>query len=136
VEFEIVDGPSGGTEFTGKKLFGNYSLQQKAGFRVKRLLAACGIPEAEMNDFDDEALLGREIMVTVSTEKYNQKDQNRVGNEDPVDGTVVAPATAGGFPPPPSGFTVPPQGFTAGNGTWGSAPTPDAPQPPPAKPVT
>src|SRR3954467_5012971 len=55
VEFEIVDGPSGGNEFTGKKLFGNYSLQQRAGFRVKRLLAACGIPESEMNDFDDEA---------------------------------------------------------------------------------
>lgn len=125
VELEIVDGPAGSPEFAGKKLFANYSLQPHAAFRAKRFISSAGIPAERMNDFDDEELVGRELFVGVTVEKYNGKDQNRVGNEEPVtaDG-ATAPVTPGTFAPPPSGFGAP-------VGSWGTPPGPGAPPPPP-----
>lgn len=137
VEFEIMDGPNGSSEFVGKKLFGNYSLQTKAAFRAKRFIAAAGIPAERMNEFDDEELVGRELFVSVSVEKYNGKDQNRVNSEDPVtDGAATAPVTPGTFAPPPAGFGAPAAGAWQNPPTWGNAPAAGAPMPPPAKPVT
>lgn len=125
VEFEIVDGPNGSTEFAGKKLFGNYSLQAQAAFRVKRFLAAVGVPAEQMNDFDTADLVGRELFVQVSVEKYNGKDQNRTGSEESVsEAAATAPVTPGTFAPPPTGFGAPVSG-------WGTPPAPGAPPPPP-----
>jgi hypothetical protein len=153
VNFELLDGPNGSPEYAGKKLFSSYSLQQKAGFRIAKLIAACGVPKEQMADFDDSQFLGRVIRATISNEMYQGKNYNRVGNEQPA--TQGGPPTAGGYaappptgfaPPPQAGFAAPPNGGQQGQGWnpnvgWpgapGTAPGFGGPSPaaPPAKPV-
>jgi hypothetical protein len=148
VNFELLDGPNGSPEYAGKKLFSSYSLQQKAGFRIAKLIAACGCPKEQMANFDDSMFIGRVIRATISNEMYQGKTYNRVGNEQPHTG-AGAP-TAGGYPggtaaPAPAGFTPPPNGGPPAAGWnpnvgWpgpvGTAPGFGGPSPaaPPAKP--
>jgi hypothetical protein len=129
VQFEIVDGPNGGTEFAGKKLFSSYSLSEKAAWRVKKLCVAAGMTNEQINDgVDDELLLGCQIRADIAVEKYNNRDVNRVGNESPLSNT---PSVGGPGVAPLNGTTIPAvSAIPAGWGTPGSMPAP-----PPAKPV-
>lgn len=150
VTFEIVDGPNKSPEFAGKKIITSYSLQQQAGFRIKKLLGACGIPPERMADMDDQELVGNTIKATISVENYQGRQTNRVGNEEPLTGNGQAPAQSfpapsgfaapnanGGPAPgaPPAGFAPPQGGPPSGQWApqWG-APG-QAPAPPPAKPA-
>jgi hypothetical protein len=106
VMFEILDGPNGSPEFAGKKVLQSYSLQQQAGFRMVRLMAACGIPKEQMGNVDDEQLIGSVLKATLAIETWQGEQRNRVQNEEP--------ATANGTPqqhaaPAPAAFVPPPQ---------------------------
>ncbi len=133
VQFEIVDGPNGSPEFAGKKLFASYSLLEKAAFRIKKLCAAVGMSNEEINaGVDDELLVGREIRADIAVEKYNNRDQNRVQNEMPsgdIPGT--SGVTPSSFAPAPAGFVTPTDGVPA---SWGQ-PSTAMPAPPPAAKV-
>ena len=134
VQFEVQDGPNGSPESAGKKLFSTYSLQEKAAWRVKKLCVAAGMTADEIAaGVDDELLLGRVIKADVAVEKYQGRDQNRVGNETPVNAPGATngngAVSAGSFAP--SGFAMP----ASVPASWG-APTTAMPTPPPAKPVS
>ena len=135
VTFEVQDGPNGSPESAGKKLFSTYSLQEKAAWRVKKLCVAVGMSADEIAaGVDDELLLGRTIRADVAVEKYNGRDQNRVGNETPVNAVATgngSTVSAGSFAP--SGFQMPATGAVPAG--WG-APNTAMPTPPPAKPVS
>lgn len=128
VQFEIVDGPNGSTEYAGKKLFSSYSLQEKAAFRVRKLAVACGMAKEEIDaGIDDDLLVGRQITADLAVEKYQGKDLNRVQNEAPVGSVGGATTVPGGFAPAPSGFKAP-ENFSGIPQSWG-APSEGPPAP-------
>lgn len=132
VQFEIQDGPNGGTENAGKKLFSSYSLQAKAAFRVRKLCVACGMSKEEIDaGVDDELMVGRSITADLAVEKYNGRDLNRVQNEAPVGGTFTSTTTPGTFAAPPTtGFKAPTnfEGIPAGWGAPADGVAPPAPK--------
>lgn len=148
INFEIVNGPNGSPDHAGKKIFANYSLQSQAGFRMKRLLNACGVPPEQMADLDDQDLVGRTIKAQITVEPYQGKPTNRVGNEEPFAGNGATAAAAPSFPSPQN-FSAPPTGSVPAPGpgnTVGFVPPPSSGQwapawnaaggpPPPPKPV-
>ena len=129
VVFEVVDGPNGSPQYAGRKVWTSYSLQASAAFRIKKLLTACGFPTDQLNEVDDQQLIGCVIRATLTVETYNGNQNNRVNNESPL----TAPAAAAGAAVPAPSFPAP-TGFAAPPGAV-PAPSPMAMPTPPAPPA-
>lgn len=94
VKFEIVDGPDGSGDYTGKTMVRSYSLVEAALPFLRRFVEACGLDGDDLNSVDDELLIGAKIGARVSTKEYNGKLSNDIGGERALNG-AGAPAPAG-----------------------------------------
>ena len=65
-------------EFTGQKVFTNLSLQPQALWKLKSFLDAVGMETEGAVDIDTNAVLGRELSVSVTVEEYEGKNNNKV----------------------------------------------------------
>jgi len=82
---EIIDGPHAGKKFTTW-----YSLLPQALFRLNMLIEASRVPHNVVGEdekgnpqieFDENDLVGLRFTAELTVEKYEGKDQNRIGNE-------------------------------------------------------
>lgn len=78
VTYDVIATDDGEAVPGNRKLWDNMSLQEKALFRLKDLLDACGYDTSGGLDFDPADLVGMEIMAQVIQEEYNGDIKNRV----------------------------------------------------------
>jgi len=95
----VMDGPHG-----SKKVTIWYAITDKSGWKLKRLLDACGVDytEEETDEVTDKGkpvfdmdvelddLVGCAFQCDVSIEEYNGKDQNRFNDERSIDGAEAS----------------------------------------------
>lgn len=67
-----------------RKLFDNYSLQEKALFKLQSLMKALGYDTSEIVSLDVSDLVGQQLRAKVIQEEYNGDTVNRVTRVYPV----------------------------------------------------
>lgn len=71
-----------GSDFNDRKLWGITSLNPKALFSLRDLLVATGVPKEALSsgeyELDPQALIGKEIVLTVEHDTYEGKKRERI----------------------------------------------------------
>lgn len=80
-----VNSTADGIEVPGqRKLWDNYSLVEKALFKVKELLDALGYDTDQLVEMDVTDLVGQQVMAKVIQETYNGELRNRIKKVFPL----------------------------------------------------
>lgn len=84
ITYDVVS-TADGIEVPGqRKLWDNYSLVEKALFKVKELLEALGYDTDQLVEMDVTDLVGQQVMAKVIQETYNGEIRNRVKKVYPL----------------------------------------------------
>lgn len=83
-EFTITDAVA-----KGRKVWDNYSLNEKALWKIAGLLSALGYEVDGELEFDPGELMGRELNITVGTEDYKDKLRNKVNDHRELQETAA-----------------------------------------------
>lgn len=89
VQFKILEGKDdAGNSAVNRRVWGTYSYNPKALFRLMSLLQACGYTEDEIRDpsfsFEPAELQGRIVKLSVGRRTYEGEIQNTVRSEAPA----------------------------------------------------
>ena len=96
--FQIASG-----DYSGRKLWSNYSLQPQSLWALKRFLITAGITEDSFPDEDGAELdiepllrqvMGRPVVITATVGQYQGRDTNNVEEVSPAGTEVAATAAA------------------------------------------
>jgi len=106
-----------GGKYDGKTFTTWYSLLEQSGWKLAALVQATGCPhtvvghDAKGNpnvEFDENDLVGCYYTADVTTEKYNNQDNNRLAKERACESVEEAPAPAPAAKAVPAGLAASP----------------------------